>query len=94
MQRYLLALSLLLPTACMAANQPQQGYFAKRAEAALAERFSQADSNKDGKLTLEEAKKGMPRVAENFDSIDTNHQGFVTLEQLKTVMATRASQKS
>ena len=34
------------------------------------QRFALADKNKDGKLTLAEAKEGMPRVASNFSRID------------------------
>jgi hypothetical protein len=30
------------------------------------QRFALADKNKDGKLTLAEAKEGMPRIASNF----------------------------
>ncbi len=47
------------------------------------ERFAAADKNGDGKLTLAEARAGMPRVAENFDRIDTQKRGYVTLEQIK-----------
>jgi hypothetical protein len=48
----------------------------------MAERFKAADTNHDGKLSLEEAKAGMPMVARNFDKIDTAHTGSVTPEQL------------
>lgn len=47
------------------------------------ERFAAADKNHDGKLTLEEAKAGMPRVAANFDKIDTQNRGYVTADQIK-----------
>ncbi|MFM8340254.1 MAG: hypothetical protein ACKN9C_09765 [Fluviibacter sp.] len=47
------------------------------------ERFAAADKNKDGKLTLEEARAGMPRVADNFDKIDSQKRGYVTLDQIK-----------
>ena len=47
------------------------------------ERFAAADKNHDGKLTLEEAKAGMPRVAANFDKIDTQNRGYVTTDQIK-----------
>ncbi len=46
-------------------------------------RFAAADKNQDGKLTLEEAKQGMPKVAANFDKIDTQKRGYVTLDQIK-----------
>ena len=47
------------------------------------ERFAAADKNHDGKLTLEEAKAGMPRVAANFDKIDTQKRGYLTVDQIK-----------
>lgn len=50
------------------------------------ERFAAADKNADGKLTLEEAKAGMPRIASNFKKIDTNNDGFVTIEEIKVMI--------
>lgn len=50
------------------------------------ERFAAADKNADGKLTLEEAKAGMPRIASNFTKIDTNKDGIVTLEEIKVMI--------
>jgi Ca2+-binding EF-hand superfamily protein len=47
------------------------------------ERFAAADKNNDGKLTLDEARQGMPRVADHFDKIDSQQRGYVTLEQIK-----------
>jgi len=58
------------------------GVFAADA-AEIESRFKSADKNGDGKLTLEEAKAGMPRVAQGFNSIDTEKKGYVTLDQLK-----------
>ncbi len=58
------------------------GVFAADA-AEIERRFKSADKNGDGKLTLEEAKAGMPRVAQGFNSIDTEKKGYVTLDQLK-----------
>ena len=51
-------------------------------EQRMAERFNTADTNHDGKLSLDEAKAGLPMVARNFDQIDTGHTGSVTFEQL------------
>jgi len=50
------------------------------------EKFTAADKNADGKLTLEEAKAGMPRIASNFKKIDTNNDGFVTMEEIKVMI--------
>jgi len=49
-------------------------------------RFKAADKNADGKLTLQEAKDGMPRIANAFSHIDTEKKGYVTLDQIKEVM--------
>jgi len=51
--------------------------------AELDSHFKAADKNGDGKLTLDEAKAGMPRVAKVFDKIDTEKKGYITLDQLK-----------
>ncbi|CAK0779940.1 EF-hand domain-containing protein [Gammaproteobacteria bacterium] len=53
----------------------------------IEQKFKAADKNGDGKLTLDEAKAGMPRVAKNFDKIDADHEGYVTLEQIKAASA-------
>jgi Ca2+-binding EF-hand superfamily protein len=52
----------------------------------LEARFKVADKNADGKLTLQEAKDGMPRVADAFSHIDIDKKGYVTLEQIRAVM--------
>jgi Ca2+-binding EF-hand superfamily protein len=48
----------------------------------LMTRFHQADANGDGKLTREEAQKGMPRVYQHFSEIDTDNKGYVTVQQI------------
>lgn len=52
----------------------------------IEQRFKAANTTGDGKLTLEQAKAGMPRVAKNFDKIDVDHKGYVTLQQIKDSM--------
>jgi Ca2+-binding EF-hand superfamily protein len=54
-------------------------------------RFKAADKNADGKLTLEEAKAGMPRVADVFSHIDVEKKGYVTLDQIKALMIKNAN---
>ncbi len=56
-----------------------------RTDREIDERFAAADKNKDGKLTLEEAKAGMPRVASNFQRIDTQKKGYVTAAEIKAM---------
>jgi Ca2+-binding EF-hand superfamily protein len=55
----------------------------------LAAKFKAADVNHDGKLTLAEAKVGMPRVAAHFSDIDTQNRGYVTLEQITNMADSR-----
>jgi len=45
--------------------------------------------NHDGKLTLAEAKVGMPRVSAHFSDIDTQNRGYVTLEQITKMADSR-----
>jgi Ca2+-binding EF-hand superfamily protein len=55
----------------------------------LQARFASADTDHDGKLTLAEARSGMPRVAKNFDQIDATHKGYVTLGDITQYIAQR-----
>ena len=52
-------------------------------------RFKAADKDSDGKLTLAEAKAGMPRVAKGFDKIDKEKKGYLTVDQIKVFAATQ-----
>lgn len=89
--RTTLALAALVAVAPAFAQQGQeQGHGqppspeqrAQRMMEHMSERFNAADANHDGKLTLDEARAGMPMVARNFDQIDTAHTGGITLDQL------------
>lgn len=57
----------------------------------IEQRFAQADTNHDGKLTLEEAKSGMALVAPVFEEIDASYKGYVTLDQIKGFAKNKAS---
>ena len=74
----LASLSFAASALCLLAGAPAM---AARDEQ-ISARFKAADTNHDGKLTLDEAKGGMPRVAKNFDRIDAAHQGYITLQQI------------
>lgn len=60
------------------------------AQARGRERFKKADANGDGRISREEAQKGMPQVARNFDRIDANKDGMVTLDELEAASKARA----
>lgn len=51
----------------------------------IAERFATCDKNRDGKLTMEEAKGCMPRVYDHFSFIDSENKGYVTLAQIQNM---------
>jgi len=71
------------------ANPVQAQFFSGSIDSMIDKRFKEADKNKDGKLTLEEAKEGMPRVAKNFDQLDAERRGYVTVEQIKKAVASQ-----
>jgi Ca2+-binding EF-hand superfamily protein len=81
----LAAFAVVLPSFAQqeAGQAPRQRMTPEQREQRMAERFNAADTNHDGKLSLDEAKAGLPMVARNFDQIDTEHTGSVTLEQLR-----------
>ena len=78
------AFALVASSGVSAAQTIDPATQAKLAE--LETRFKAADKNADGKLTLQEAKDGMPRVADAFGHIDIDKKGYVTLEQIRAVM--------
>ena len=79
-----LALSLVSLVGVSTAQTIDPATQAKLTE--LETRFKAADKNADGKLTLQEAKDGMPRIADAFSHIDVEKKGYVTLEQIRAVM--------
>ena len=59
-------------------------------QAQFERRFKSADADNDGRLTREEAQKGMPMVARHFDQIDANKDGVVTREELQAARKARS----
>lgn len=55
----------------------------------LEQHFKEANKSGNGKLTLEEAKAGMPKIAQNFERLDKDHKGYLTLDDIKAAMAAR-----
>jgi hypothetical protein len=74
---------------CAMACTAQAQLFGMSIDSMIDKRFKEADKNKDGKLTLDEAKEGMPRVAKNFDQLDAERKGYVTIEQIKKAVASQ-----
>lgn len=82
----------LMLTTCLAVLTTSQSLSQNidpKRDALIEERFKAADKNGDGKLTLEEAKAGMPRVAANFDRIDFQKLGYITVDQIKKMAASQ-----
>jgi Ca2+-binding EF-hand superfamily protein len=46
------------------------------------EQFSKADKDRDGAVTLAEAKTGMPTLADHFAAVDSNGDGKVSADEL------------
>ena len=46
------------------------------------EKFSAADKNRDGSITLAEAQTGMPALVPSFTSVDSNQDGKVSADEL------------
>jgi EF hand len=61
----------------------------EKARNELQKRFEAADTNKDGKLSAQEARAGMPMVSKNFDTIDTAHTGTISLSDIETFIVSR-----
>ncbi len=74
------------PTASPAA--PATATTPHHARKTLAERFADANTTHDGKLTLEQARAGRMRaVVRDFDQIDKTKRGYVTLDDIKSHQA-------
>jgi len=76
---FALILSLLLATPILAhADEASR-------DKEIVERFAECDTNKDGKLTKEEAKGCMPRIYSHFSYIDSSGKGYVTVAEIQAM---------
>ena len=79
MSSFALALGFLLATPILAhADEASR-------DREIAERFAKCDTNKDGKLTKEEANGCMPRIYSNFGYIDSSGKGYVTVSEIQAM---------
>ena len=51
------------------------------------EKWTAADKDRDGQLTLAEAQAGMPTLAASFASVDTNGDGKVSADEWRSLKA-------
>jgi len=74
-----------------AAGAPASGAALRgQAMGKLKQRFDQADTDGNGQLTLDEARKaGLGMVVKNFDQIDHAHSGHVSFDDLKAYLILR-----
>lgn len=79
--------TLALAAACTLSFAAGHAFADAKTDKDIEERFKAADKDHDGKLTLAEAKAGMPRIAKGFDKIDKDKKGFLTVEQIKAFAA-------
>jgi len=56
-----------------------------------ADHFADANTTRDGHLTLDQATSGYKSIAKSFAQIDVNHRGYVTMDDIK---AWRAAKKA
>jgi len=59
-------------------------------QARVQERFRKADTDGDGRISREEAQKGMPQLARDFNRVDSNKDGMVTLEEMEAALKAHA----
>lgn len=73
----------LLVAATLCGCARGQGPRAARMAQELEQRFVLADRDRDGRLTRDEARAGLPWAERNFDAIDTQRTGTIDLAQVK-----------
>ena len=79
MSSFVLALSILLALPILAhADEASR-------DREIVERFAKCDTNKDGKLTKEEANGCMPRIYSNFSYINSSNKGYVTVAEIQAM---------
>ncbi len=59
------------------ARAPRQGH-----RRTLQQRFDDANTSRDGHLTMAQAEAGMPSVARDFAAIDAGRKGYVTMDDI------------
>jgi hypothetical protein len=77
------ALALQAPIAIAASSS------AKTAHQTMEQRFTSANTSRDGHLTLDQAKAGYPTIARHFDAIDKDKKGYVTETDIRAYHKTQ-----
>ena len=67
-------------------GRPQRGALQQHRAGAgrFQQRFQQANTSGDGRLTQSQARSGnMPMVAKRFNEIDVDHKGYITMDDVR-----------
>jgi hypothetical protein len=85
-----------LAVSCLPVSaQNSAGATLDRATKILHQKFVNADADKDGYLTQQEAEKGnMPGIAKHFADIDTARSGKISEDQIRRFVAQRAADRA
>ncbi|TDN47388.1 hypothetical protein C7389_12055 [Azoarcus indigens] len=89
----LLGLAAGMAASGVRAAEPAAQEGAARMKERLQERFAAADTNRDGSLSEEEAKAGMPFVHRHFGEIDNAGKGSVTQAQVEAYITAQAASR-
>jgi hypothetical protein len=74
----LIAVLALGLSACATAQRARSQQMIERAQ----QRFADADTDHDGRLSRAEAEAGTPRLAAHFDEIDGDRDGMLTTAEI------------
>ncbi len=77
---------LTAPAFAETAALPAAGSHARRG---TEQHFADANTSRDGKLTLDQAKLGFKSIAKSFPQIDVNRRGYVTLDDIRAWKAAK-----
>jgi EF hand len=80
-------------TAPAAAQQLPDNARIAQMKTQMAERFRQADANRDGRVSKAEAAGKMPRLHANFEAVDGDRDGYVTQQEIVAHVQSLAAQR-
>lgn len=81
---------ILVSTSCSGQESPQNQEKPQGGPPDVEEMFVKMDSNKDGKLSLEEVKGPLKK---DFDKIDKNQDGFLSKEEVEAAPKRKKGQR-
>ncbi|HET6195822.1 MAG TPA: hypothetical protein VFE12_08715 [Acetobacteraceae bacterium] len=85
----LAAAVLALPASAQTTSQTQATTTALHNHLSMTQRFEQANTTRDGHLTLDQAKTGYKSVARHFAAIDQDKKGYITEDDIRAYYKTQ-----